>query len=135
MYIGYLDAELNQQFSLSKDGIENVYSNVTQEVITAGIDRGIIKQMDFESKGKTEYPSTPEDTVSVFLIPYSSSMNVYKDNGFGGIIPFNHPDLHINGERIITLGNTDYKVYGEYESLNVFMENVNVSTAKFYYIQ
>ena len=135
MYIGYLDNELNQQFGLSKDGIENVYSNVTQEVITAGINRGIIKQMNFESKGKTEYPSTPKYTISIFLIPYSSSMNVYIDNGIGGIVPFDHPQLHINGERIITLGNTDYKVYGEYESLNVFMENVNVSTEKFYYIQ
>ena len=135
MYIGYLDGALNQQFNLSKDGIKNVYSNVTQEVIEAGINRGIIQQMDFESKGKTEYPSTPKDTISIFLIPYSSSMNVYIDNGIGGIVPFDHPDLYINGERIITLGNTDYKVYGEYESLNVFMENVNVSTEKFYYIQ
>ena len=132
MFIGYLDGALNQQFGLSKDGIKNVYSNVTQEVITAGINRSIIQQMDFESKGKTEYPSTPKETISIFLIPYSSSMNVYKDNGLGGIVPFNHPQLYINGEKIITLGNTDYKIYGEYESGDVFMGNN--SGKKYYYI-
>ena len=123
---------MNQQFNLSKDGIKNVYSNVTQEVIEAGINRGIIQQMDFESKGKTQYPSLPKDTISIFLIPHSSSLNVYKDNGIGGVVPFSHPALHINGEKIITIGNEAYRVYGEYESGNVFMGDN--SGEKYYYI-
>lgn len=132
MYIGYIDADIIQSYNLIEGGFENIYKNMTPAVIEAGISKGLITQMPLEKKGKTQYPSLPEDTVSVFLIPYSSALNVYKDNGIGGIVPFSHPDLNVNGEKIITIGNEAYKVYGEYESGNVFMGDN--SGEKYYYI-
>lgn len=129
MYIGYLNTDLNNEFSLSEDGMSKIYEKVTEDVLNRGIEMGIIVKEPFEEKGKTSFPNIPKSTILIFAIPYSSSRNVYKDDGIGNAIPFNHNQLNVNGEKVIVIGNEAYKLYGEYQSIDI------INGSKSYYIK
>lgn len=135
MYRGYLNADLANEFGLLDNGIANIYNNVNVNVLNRGIEMGIITKEPLKEKGKTLFPDTPVDVVLIFAIPHSSTMNVYKDQ-LGAMIPFDHSQLNVNGETVVTIGNEAYRLYGEYQSNPIgdtFAEN-NQGVLKYYYI-
>lgn len=133
MYRGYIDVDLANEFGLLDDGLANIYTKVTPEVLNRGIERGIIIKEELESRDKTAFPDIPRDAVSIFAIPHSSTMNVYKDNGFGTAVPFNHDQLNVNGETVMVINSEAYRLYGEYEPDNIGVGDQAVK--KYYYIK
>ena len=136
MYRGYLNADLANEFGLLDNGLTGIFNKVNGDAMDRGIEMGIITKEPLEEKGKTLFPDTPRDTVLIFAIPHSSTMNVYIDDGIGNQSEFNHSQVHVNGETIITIGNEAYRLYGEYQSNPIgdtFAEN-NQGVLKYYYI-
>lgn len=129
MYRGYLNADLVNEFALGESGPSKIYEKVTEDVLNRGIEMGIIIKEPLEKKDKTSFPDTPLDTVLIFAIPHSSSMNVYKDDGIGNVIPFNHNQLNVNGEIVVMISNEAYRLYGEYQSIDI------INGSKSYYIK
>lgn len=119
MYRGYIDEDLANEFGLLDDGLANIYTKVTPEVLNRGVERGIIVKEELESRDKTSFPDTPKDTVLIFAIPNSSTMNVYKDDGDGNPIPFDHDQLNVNGETVMVINSEAYRLYGEYQSVEI----------------
>ena len=129
MYRGYIDVDLANEFGLLDDGLANIYTKVTPEVLNRGIERGIIIKEELESRDKTAFPDTPKDVVLIFAIPHSSTMNVYKDDGIGNPREFSHSQLNVNGETVMLINSEAYRLYGEYQSIDI----INGSAS--YYIQ
>ena len=133
IYRGYLNADLVNEFALGASGVSKIYENVTADVLNRGVEMGIIVKEPLEEKGKTAFFDTPKGTISIFAIPHSSTMNVYKDNGFNAAVPFNHDQLNVNGETVTMIGNEAYRLYGEYEPDNIGVGDQSVK--KYYYIK
>ena len=133
MYRGYLNADLVNEFALGASGVSKIYENITADVLNRGIEMGIIVKEPLEERGKTAFFDTPKGTISIFAIPHSSTMNVYKDNGFNAAVPFNHDQLNVNGETVTMIGNEAYRLYGEYEPDNIGVGDQSVK--KYYYIK
>lgn len=129
MYRGYIDSALINEFSLNSDGVANIYTKVTPEVLNRGIERGIIIKEELESRDKTAFPDTPKGVVLIFAIPHSSTMNVYKDDGIGNSITFDHDQLNVNGETVMVINSEAYRLYGEYQSIDI------INGSKSYYIK
>ena len=129
MYRGYLNADLINEFELGASGASKIYENVTTDVLNRGIEMGIITKEPLKEKGKTLLPDTPKSTILIFAIPHSSSMNVYKDDGIGNSVTFNQDQLHVNGETVVMIGNEAYRLYGEYQSIDI------INGSKSYYIK
>lgn len=125
MYRGYMDSDLVNEFSLNSDGVANIYTKVTPEVLNRGIERGIIIKEELESRDKTAFPDTPKGVVLIFAIPHSSTMNVYKDDGIGNPITFDHDQLNVNGETVIVINSEAYRLYGEYQSIDIINESAS----------
>lgn len=94
------------------------------EIITAGFSR--IKETDLlQAPNITEYDlgaktfpiSIPGGSIMFFAIPNDSVYKVTKDNGFGGHVPFSSGSgqsfLESNGDKVITISGTSYRMYGE----------------------
>jgi hypothetical protein len=129
MYRGYINADLINEFELGASGASKIYENVTEDVLNRGIEMGIITKEPLKEKGKTLFPDTPKSTILIFAIPHSSSMNVYKDDGIGNSVTFNQDQLHVNGETVVMIGNEAYRLYGEYQSIDI------INGSKSYYIK
>lgn len=129
MYRGYLNADLVNEFALGASGVSKIYENVTADVLNRGIEMGIIVKEPLEEKGKTAFPDIPKSTILIFAIPHSSSMNVYKDDGIGNPIAFSHSQLNVNGETVVIIGNEAYRLYGEYQSIDI------INGSQSYYIK
>lgn len=129
MYRGYLNADLVNEFALGASGPSKIYEKVTEDVLNRGVEMGIIVKEPLEKRGKTSFPDTPLDTILIFAIPHSSSKNVYKDDGIGNAVPFNHNQLNVNGEKVVMIGNETYRLYGEYQSIDI------INGSKSYYIK
>lgn len=56
-------------------------------------------------------------------------MNVYKDDGIGNPIEFSHSQLNVNGETVMVINSEAYRLYGEYQSIDIINES------KYYYIK
>lgn len=129
MYRGYLNAALVNEFALGASGPSKIYEKITEDVLNRGIEMGIIVKEPLEKRGKTSFPDTPLDTILIFAIPHSSNKNVYKDDGIGNAVPFNHNQLNVNGEKVVMISNEAYRLYGEYQSIDI------INGSKSYYIK
>lgn len=119
MYIGTLDEEVLRQHGVLDNGFSEILKSINKGAVDAAVNKGILSKEVLSAKGKTAFKNAPEDTVTMILLPASSSLKAVKDDGFGGQIGFNHPQLNANGEVIIDLGGIPYKVYGEYQSIPI----------------
>ena len=65
-----------------------------------------------EVVGKTSLGVVPEACFMIVAIPKESNLIAMKDNGFGGLIPFDESVLGVNGIEV-KYDNVDYLVFGE----------------------
>lgn len=128
MYIGYMDADVLREYGVLDNGFTEIFKSINKDAVDAAVNKGTLSKEVVAMKGKTAFKNAPDDTVTMILIPTSSSLKATKDNGIGGQIEFDHPQLNTNGETIIDLGGVPYKVYGEYQSIAI------INRSKNYYI-
>ena len=65
-----------------------------------------------EVVGKTSLGVVPEACFMIVAIPKESNLIAKKDNGFGGLVPFDESILGVNGIEV-KYDNVDYLVFGE----------------------
>lgn len=66
-----------------------------------------------EVVGKTSLGVVPEACFMIVAIPKESNLIAMKDNGFGGLIPFDESVLGVNGIEV-KYDDVDYLVFGEF---------------------
>ena len=66
-----------------------------------------------ETKDKTSLGIVPEACFMIVAIPKESNLIAMKDNGFGGLIPFDESVLGVNGIEV-KYDDVDYLVFGEF---------------------
>ena len=125
MYIGYMDEDILRTYGVLDNGVSEILNSINKGAVDAAVNKGILSKEVLSAKGKTAFKNAPEDTITMILIPASSSLKAVLDDGFGGQTEFNHPQLHANGEVIVDLGGIPYKVYGEYQSIPIMSGSLN----------
>lgn len=94
---------------------QSVYGNVTDfKDITIEMikhEESSINEVK-EIVGKTSLGVVPEACFMIVAIPKESNFIAKKDNGFGGLIPFDESILGVNGIEV-EYDNVDYLVFGE----------------------
>ena len=128
MYRGYLDLDIIVDLNLLKNGTgREIYKLVDKEVIDEAITRGLIVEEPLETKNNVPFDNMSEGNVLLFAIPASSSLKVYKDDGWGEAIPFNATILYngntsdsfTNGDIEVLLEGGTYKLYGEIQTIPI----------------
>lgn len=66
-----------------------------------------------DKMGKTSCGTINVGSKVVVLIPEDRNLTATKDNGFGGKMAFSTQIMGANGEPVVTIDGTRYKVYGE----------------------
>lgn len=77
------------------------------EILAAGLNEVEVKAM-----GKTLLPVRDNDVV-IILIPESSELKGYRDNGIGSMVAFDESVFGCNGQNTISISGTVYKMFIE----------------------
>lgn len=79
------------------------------------ITEGMIKSLPSYEAKKQEIPVVAkEGDRFVVSIPYDKDLKAYKDNGFGGRVPFNENIMGANGDLIVKVDGVKHRIYGEF---------------------
>lgn len=128
MYRGYLDLNIIEDFNLLRNGTgREIYKLIDQEVIDEAITRGLVVKEPLTTKNNIPFDDMNEGNILLFAIPVSSSLKVYKDDGWGEAIPFNATilyngntlDFFTNGDIEVLLKGGTYKLYGEIQTIPI----------------
>lgn len=75
-----------------------------------------LKEVDVKAMGKTQL-SVKENDVVIILIPESSSLKAYRDNGIGSMVAFDETYLGCNGQNTISVSGNVYKMFIELQTV------------------